>query len=71
MKKLLLALVTAAAISVSCSTLAQYDENTNNAEIERLMLPDSTNIYFINWQGHVYIYSPGRRPSLLEVNPIK
>ena len=69
MKKLLLAIV-AAAIT-GCSTLSQFEETSNNAELERLMLPDSTNIYFINWQGHVYIYSPGRRPNLIEVNPIK
>ena len=70
MKKFLLAL-TAAVILAGCSSLAQVEGTSNNAEIERLMLPDSSNIYFINWKGHVYIYSPGRRPNLIEVNSIK
>ena len=57
MKKLFLALVFTA-ILTGCSLLTQVESASPNAEIERLLLPDSTSIYFINWNGHVYIYNP-------------
>jgi hypothetical protein len=70
MKKLLLALVFTA-ILTGCSTLAQFDEQySNNAEIERMLLPDLTSIYFINWNGHIYIYNPWNR-NITEVYSLK
>jgi outer membrane biogenesis lipoprotein LolB len=57
MKKLLLALVFTA-ILTGCSLLTQVEQASPNAEIERLLLPDSSSIYFINWNGHIYIYNP-------------
>jgi len=57
MKKFFFALVFTA-ILTGCSLLTQVEQASPNAEIERLLLPDSTSIYFINWNGHVYIYNP-------------
>ncbi len=57
MKKFFFALVFTA-ILTGCSLLTQVESASPNAEIERMLLPDSTSIYFINWNGHVYIYNP-------------
>ena len=69
MKKFFLSLAFAM-FFISCSTLAQFEQTTNDAEIERLVLPDSTSIYFINWRGHIYIYSPSQH-NIREIYPIK
>ena len=69
MKKFFFFLVIAS-ILTGCSSIAQLDEQSNNAEIERLQLTDSSSIYFINWKGHIYIYSPDQH-RITEVYPIK
>ena len=69
MKKFFLSLAFAM-FFISCSTLAQFEQTTNDAEIERLVLPDSTSIYFINWRGHIYIYN-SEQHHITEIFPIK
>ena len=69
MKKLFLALVFTTVIT-GCSLLTQVESASPNAEIERMLLPDSTSIYFINWNGHIYIYNPQNR-NITEVYSLK
>ena len=69
MKKFFFALVFTA-ILTGCSLLTQVESASPNAEIERLLLPDSTSIYFINWNGHIYIYNP-QNHNITEVYSLK
>lgn len=49
-----------------CASIGQVEGTSNVAEINKVILPDSSNIYIISWKGHTYIYNP---PFVTEINP--
>ena len=52
-----------------CSSIGQKGWMTNEAQIERVtLLPDSTNIYFIRWKGHLFLYDKSQGPFIIEVD---
>jgi len=67
MKRLLLILILP--LISCCSSINQEDWMTNEAQIERVtLLPDSTNIYFIRWKGHIFLYDKSQSPCIVEVD---
>ena len=51
---------------VRLASIGQVEGTSNVAEINKVILPYSSNIYIISWKGHTYIYNP---PFVTEINP--
>ena len=68
MKKILMISVILA-VCFCCSSISQEEWMTNEAQIERVtLLPDSTNIYFIRWKGHLFLYDKSQSPCIVEID---
>ena len=68
MKKLLLAF--AAVAITGCASIGNQEGYSNQAEIQKVLLPDSTSAYIIDWKGHTYIYIPSSTPNVIEIRLI-
>ena len=51
----------------ACASVQQTPEMTNEAEIQKVMLYDSTSIYLIHWKGHTFIYDKNTYPPIREI----
>lgn len=65
MKKLLLAVISV--VITGCASIGFQEGYSNQAEIRKVLLPDSTSAYIIDWKGHTYIYTPGSTPNVTEI----
>lgn len=50
-----------------CQSIQQVEGTSNNAEISKVMMPDSSTVYVISWKGHTYIYDRNRYPNMTEI----
>lgn len=70
MKKLLFSALLLVTFT-GCASIAQTDNYTNEAQIERITLYDSTNIYIIQWKGRVFLYDLNHYPPITEIDVLK
>ena len=53
-----------------CASIG-YNAMTNEADIEKITMPDSSNVYLIQWKGHVFLYDKNNYPTITEIEYIK
>jgi hypothetical protein len=53
-----------------CASIG-YNGLTNEADIEKITMPDSSNVYLIQWKGHIFIYDKNSYPTITEIEYIK
>lgn len=58
-------------ITIGCSPIRQVEGMTNEAYIERFTMPtDSSNVYLIQWKGHVFLYDRNQIPNVIEIETL-
>ena len=57
-------------IIAGCASIG-YNGTTNEANIEKITMPDSSNVYLIEWKGHIFIYDKNNYPTITEIEYIK
>ena len=55
---------------IGCASIG-YNNTTNEADIEKITMPDSSNVYLIQWKGHIFIYDKNNYPPITEIDYIK
>ena len=61
-----------ALLTIGCSSIGQVEGMTNEVYIERIIMPtDSSNVYLIQWKGHVFLYDRNHMPNVIEIDYIK
>jgi len=59
-------------LTIGCSSIGQVEGMTNEAYIERIIMPtDSSNVYLIQWKGHLFLYDRNQIPNVIEIEYIK
>jgi len=53
-----------------CASIG-YNGLTNEADIEKITMPDSSNVYLIQWKGHIFLYDKNSYPTITEIEYIK
>jgi PBP1b-binding outer membrane lipoprotein LpoB len=53
-----------------CASIG-YNGLSNEADIEKITMPDSSNVYLIQWKGHIFIYDKNSYPTITEIEYIK
>ena len=53
-----------------CASIG-YNGLTNEADIEKITMPDSSNVYLIQWKGHFFLYDKNNYPTITEIEYIK
>ena len=57
-------------IVAGCASIG-YNGLSNEANIEKITMPDSSNVYIIEWKGHIFIYDKNNYPPIKEIDYIK
>ena len=57
-------------IVAGCASIG-YNTMTNEADIEKITMPDSSNVYLIYWKGHIFLYDKDNYPTITEIEYIK
>ena len=57
-------------ITAGCASIG-YNGLSNEANIEKITMPDSSNVYIIEWKGHIFIYDKNNYPPITEIDYIK
>lgn len=57
-------------IVAGCASIG-YNGLSNEANIEKITMPDSSNVYIIEWKGHIFIYDKNNYPPITEIDYIK
>lgn len=56
-------------ITIGCSSIGQVEGTTNEVYIERITMPtDSSNVYLIQWKGHLFLYDRNQMPNVIEID---
>jgi len=55
---------------IGCASIGN-NGTTNEADIEKITMPDSSNVYLIQWKGHIFIYDKNNYPPITEIEYIK
>ena len=59
-------------IAIGCSSIGQVEGMSNEVYIERFTMPtDSSNVYLIQWKGHVFLYDRNQMPNVIEIDYIR
>ena len=57
-------------LTAGCASIG-YNGLTNEADIEKITMPDSSNVYLIQWKGHIFLYDKNSYPTITEIEYIK
>lgn len=57
-------------IVAGCASIG-YNGLSNEANIEKITMPDSSNVYIIEWKGHIFIYDKNNYPPITEIEYVK
>jgi hypothetical protein len=57
-------------LAAGCASIG-YNGLTNEADIEKITMPDSSNVYLIQWKGHIFLYDKNSYPTITEIEYIK
>ena len=70
MKKIIAIIISL--ITIGCSSIGYTEGITNEAYIERIIMPtDSSNVYLIQWKGHLFLYDRNQAPNVIEIDYLK
>ena len=53
-----------------CASIG-YNGLSNEANIEKITMPDSSDVYLIYWKGHIFLYDKNNYPTITEIECIK
>jgi len=63
--------ITALLLTIAGCASIGYNGLSNEANIEKITMPDSSNVYLIEWKGHIFIYDKNNYPPIKEIDYIK
>ena len=66
MKKILIPIILGI-MATGCASIGKVEGMTNEAYVEKIMMPDSSYIYKIYWQGKLFIYNRSQTPNLMVI----